>query len=195
MALTRKFLAALGIEADKVDEIIEAHTATVNALKEERDKYKVDAEKLPDIQKELDDLKAQPADDYKEQYNKLKQEYEDYKADVDAKDAKAKKTEAYKKLLKDAKVSTKRIDTVLKVTNIDDIELNKDGTIKNAEKIKKDIESEWADFIVTEESKGAETHTPPDGAGGGANTPSRAAQLAAKYRQNLYGVEPKGENK
>ncbi len=35
MALTRKFLAALGIEDDKVDEIIQAHTETVNGLKDE----------------------------------------------------------------------------------------------------------------------------------------------------------------
>ena len=37
MSLTRKFLSALGIEDDKVDEIISAHTDTVNALKEQRD--------------------------------------------------------------------------------------------------------------------------------------------------------------
>ena len=44
MALTRKFLSALGIEEDKVDEIIKAHTETVDALKEQRDELKADAE-------------------------------------------------------------------------------------------------------------------------------------------------------
>ena len=58
MALTRKFLSAMGIEDEKVDEIIGAHTETVNALKEQRDSYKADAEKLPAVQKELDDMKA-----------------------------------------------------------------------------------------------------------------------------------------
>ena len=57
MALTRKFLSALGIEAEKIDEIIDAHTDTVNALKEERDKYKASHEALQGVQKELDDLK------------------------------------------------------------------------------------------------------------------------------------------
>ena len=46
MAFTRKFLSALGIEADKVDQIIDAHTEVTDALKSERDKYKADAEKL-----------------------------------------------------------------------------------------------------------------------------------------------------
>ena len=57
VALTRKFLKALGIESDKQDEIIDAHAETVNALKEQRDNYKVDADKLVAVQKELDDLR------------------------------------------------------------------------------------------------------------------------------------------
>ena len=44
MALKRNFLSALGIEADKIDEIINAHAETVDALKEERDEYKKKAE-------------------------------------------------------------------------------------------------------------------------------------------------------
>ena len=53
MALTRKFLSALGIEEEKAEQIIAAHTETVDGLKAERDKYKEDAEKLPATQNEL----------------------------------------------------------------------------------------------------------------------------------------------
>ena len=56
MALTRKFLAALGIEDAKVDEIIQAHTDTVNGLKDEIEKYKADAEKLPAFDANLGDI-------------------------------------------------------------------------------------------------------------------------------------------
>lgn len=200
MALTRKFLAALGIEADKVDEIIEAHTDTVNALKEERNKYKADAEKLPGVQQELDQLKEaaekNPDGAYKQQYEDLKAEYDSYKADVEAKETKASKEAAYRKLLKDAKVSEKRIDAIIRVTNFDDVELDKDGAIKNSEEATKKIKEDWSDFIVTEEEKGADTPTPPkgkDGADGGSGT-SRAAQLAAAYRKSMYGVnDSKGE--
>ena len=66
MALTRKFLAALGIDNDKVDEIIQAHTDTVNGLKDEIEKYKADAEKLPAVEKELKEL-----NDKKAQYRVL----------------------------------------------------------------------------------------------------------------------------
>ena len=39
MSLTRKFLSAMGIEEDKIEQIIDAHTDTVNALKEARDGF------------------------------------------------------------------------------------------------------------------------------------------------------------
>ena len=47
MALTRKYLSALGLEADKIDQIIEAHTESLEGIKSERDKYKeqIDNEK------------------------------------------------------------------------------------------------------------------------------------------------------
>jgi hypothetical protein len=197
MALTRKFLSALGIEAEKIDEIIEAHTDTVNALKEERDKYKKSHESLPAIQKELDDLKKaaeQNGDNpYKAQYEELKKEYDDYKADVNAKELSAKKKEAYSALLKKAGVSEKRIGSIVKVSQFDDVELDNDGNIKGAEDLEKKLKEEWKDFIVTEETHGAETKTPPEGNGGGDNKPSRAALVAQKHYEQMYGK--KGENK
>ena len=53
MSLTRKMLKAMGIEEEKIDQIIEAHTESIDALKEQRDQYKVDAEKLPALQKKI----------------------------------------------------------------------------------------------------------------------------------------------
>lgn len=199
MALTRKFLAALGIEQEKIDEIIEAHTETVNALKEERDNYKKDAEALPGVQKELDELKEaaekNPDGVYKQQYDDLKSEYDQYKADVEAKETKAKKADAYRKLLKDASISEKCIESVLRVSDLNSIELDKDGAIKGADDLKKKVAEEWSAFVVKEENKGANTGNPPEGNGGGTGgrTPSRAAEVAKKYREALYG-EQKGDN-
>ena len=196
MALTRKFLSALGIEAEKVDEIIEAHTDTVNALKEERDKYKKSHEELPAIQKELDDLKKAAEQNgenpYKQQYDDLKKEYEEYKAGVDAKELAARKKEAYSALLKKAGISEKRIGAIIKVSQLDTLELDKDGNIKDADDWESKAKEEWKDFIVTEETHGAEVKNPPEGKGNG-NTPSRASLVAQKHYENVYGK--KGENK
>lgn len=167
MALTRKMLKAMGIEEEKIDQIIEAHTETVDALKEQRDNYKKDADKLPGVQKELDDLREAEGDDgYKDKYEKEHAAFEKYKTEQAEKETDANKRSAYKALLKDAGVSEKRIDTILKVLDLSEIELDDKGKIKNSDKVTEKIKSEWADFIVTDGKRGAETTTPPSNTGG-----------------------------
>ncbi len=166
MPLTRKFLSALGIEAEKVDEIINAHTEVTDSLKAERDGYKTDAEKLSAVQKELDDLKAANGkDSWKVKYDALKEDFDNYKNEQSAKETKAAKTRADKALLKKVGSSEKRIDAVLKVSDVDGIELDKDGEIKGADKLTASIKEEWADFIVSSSSKGADTPNPPSSNG------------------------------
>lgn len=173
MAFTRKFLSALGIEADKVDEIINAHIEVVDGLKEERDGFKADAEKLADVQKKLDKANEKLAKQgegetvLKEDFDKLQKEYNDYKADVTAKETKRTKEHAVREFYKGVGVSEKRIDSVMRVTNLDDFELDKDGKIKDAEKHTEKAKTEWADFISTTTEKGANTANPPANNGGG----------------------------
>ena len=163
MAFTRKMLKAMGIEDEKIDEIIDAHREVVDALKEDRDKYKADAEKLEGVQKELDGIKKEvdSTDSYKEKYEAEHKAFEDYKKGIDAEKLNASKAEAYKQLLKKAGVSEKRIDAIMKVTSVDDIELDDDGAIKDADELIKAIKDEWAEFIVTESQRGANTENPP----------------------------------
>lgn len=194
MALTRKFLVALGIEAEKVDEIIEAHTDTVNALKKERDDaraeaqtYKADAEKLPTVQKELDDFKETNSNNpYKEQYEKEHKAFEDYKAEVTAKETKAKQEKAYAELLKEAGVSEKRIASIIKLSPVDEVKFDDNDKVVDADKLTENIKKEWADFIVTEGTKGADTPKPPAGGEGGKPL-SRAAEIAKKHYEAIYG--------
>lgn len=169
MSLTRKFLSAFGIEEDKVDEIIKAHTETVDALKEQRDAYKADAEKLPAVQKELDDLKAAAEkgdkDPYKVKYEALKEDFDKFKSEQKEKETHAKKESAYRALLEEAGISEKRIASVLKVSDVDAIEFAEDGKVKDADTLKASIKKEWEDFIVTKDTQGAPTATPPAGSG------------------------------
>lgn len=198
MAVTRKLLKALGIEDEKADQILEAHTETVNEIREERDRYKAEAEQLPGVQQELADLREaaeQNANNpYKAQYESVKKQFDDYKAEVESKQAKDAKLVAYRKLLSDQKVSDKIIDSILKVTSVDDLELGDDGQFKNAEELKKQIATEWDGFIVKEETHGAQSYNPPGaggGAAGGSATKSRAAILAEQYNASLYGAATK----
>lgn len=94
MALTRKMLKAMGIEEEKIDQIIDAHAETVDGLKADIEKYKGDAEKLPTIQRELDDLKAKGDDGWKEKHDNVKKEFDSYKSGIEAKETKAAKEKA-----------------------------------------------------------------------------------------------------
>ena len=172
MALTRKMLKAMGIEEEKIDQIIEAHTETTDALKADRDKYRGDAEKLTKVQKELNDLKEDVAkngdDDWKSKYDKVQKEFDDYKKADKAKAETAKKTEAYKSLLLEVGISAKRIDQILKVSadEISKIGFDEDGKVKDADALKESIAKEWDGFIAKEGEKGADVSKPPTGNGG-----------------------------
>lgn len=193
MALTRKFLSALGIEAEKVDEIISAHAETVDGLKEQIKQYKEDADKLPAIQQELDDLKAKAGDDtFEQKYKDMEKKYNDLVKENEQKETTAKVKEAYKALLKDAGVSEKRLDSVLKVTDISAMKLDKDGKLENASDLTKTIKSEWADFIEVKGEQGANPANPPDNNNGNPAKTGRAKELANNYFANLYGVKKEG---
>lgn len=198
MAVTRKLLKALGIEDEKADQILEAHTETVNEIRGERDRYKAEAEQLPGVQQELAELKEaaeQNANNpYKAQYETVKKQFDDYKAEVEAKQVNASKQAAYRKLLKEQGISDKFIDPIMKVTSVDDLELDDKGQFKNAEDLKKSITEQWDGFAVKEETHGAQQYNPPGtggGAAGGSAAKSRAAILAEQYNASLYGAANK----
>ena len=167
MSLTRKMLKAMGIEEEKIDQIIEAHSETVDSLKADRDTYKEDAEKLKTVQKELDDLKAKGDDGWKEKHDKLKGEFDTYKKNVEAKETHSKKEAAYRAILKDASLSEKGIEKAIKYAEWDKIELEADGKLKGASDHIKAAKEEWAEYVTTTTTTGAKTSNPPANNGTG----------------------------
>ena len=181
MALTRKFLSAMGIADEQAEQIITAHLETVNPLKQERDDYRVIADKLESVQKDLDkaNQKLQEfeasgnKDSWKVKYDaavedkkKIQQEFDDFKAGIAAKELSAKKKEAYRAILKEVGISDKRIEAVLRVSPVDEVDLDDTGAIKDADDLKKTIQSEWSEFVVTQSEQGAHTSNPPQNIGG-----------------------------
>ena len=174
MALTkaqvREILSAAGVTSENmseaVDKIIDGHVTSVNALREDIAKYKADAEKLPTVQKELDDMKANTNDSWKEKHDKLKVDFDNYKKDVEAKETHSKKVEAYKTILKDAGLSEKGIEKAIKYAEWDKIELEADGKLKGASDHIKAAKEEWAEYVTTTTTTGAKTSTPPANNGG-----------------------------
>lgn len=192
-SLSRRFLSALGIEQEKQDEILNTHQEVLAEIKDERDKYKEEAAKLPEVQKELDEAKASleknaGSNDFEEKFNTLKAEYDKFKADITAEKEKTAKENAYRALLKEAGISEKRYDTILKVTDLSKVALDKDGKIENAEAVGESIKTEWADFIETKSEEGASAATPPSLGETKTGNGGRAAELEAMYHKERYGV-------
>jgi DNA-binding transcriptional MerR regulator len=164
MALTRKFLSALGIEADKIDEIISAHTETVDGLKEQLKQAKEAADKLPKVQEQLDSLKdaAKNSGDYA----KLKDEFDKYKAQVAEEKTLTAKKAVLSKIAKDAGLSEAGIAKVLKYTDFASVELDEKGEAKDGKALLKSLKEEWPEYIQTVQTNGVKTPTPPANDGG-----------------------------
>lgn len=189
MALTRAMLKGMGLTEEQVSAIIEEHTNVTSALKDQVKEYKADAEKLPAVQKELDDLKKDTsASDWEKKYNDEHSAFEKYKTDIADKEKSEKIKSAYKSLLSECKVGEKHLDSILRVTDFSKMKLGEDGSLEGAEELKKQIGTDWSGFISTKETKGADVETPPGkNDEGGSKGSGRAAEIAAKYHDNLYG--------
>lgn len=170
MSITRKTLKGMGLTEDQQDTILEAHTETVNEIKAERDRLKSDAEKLPTVQKELDDLKAAGDGGYKEKYEAEHKAFETYKKAVDTEKATAAKEKAVEAVLKKIGVSEKRLQSVAKLAKadglLDALELDENGAVKEADKLEKSLKDGYSEYITTTSTKGADTPTPPANSGG-----------------------------
>lgn len=179
MALTRKFLAALGLSDTQVESIIDAHSETVSALKaelEERDK-KING--FADSQKKIDEYKEKikslteeqkSNNQYKVLYEETKKDFDEYKQGEELKATKAKKEDAYKSLLLAAGISEKRIASVMKVSGdtINALEFDEDGkTVKNSDKLIESAKTDWSDFITKKSEKAVETKENVNGSNNG----------------------------
>ena len=177
--ITRKMLKAMSIEDEQQDQIIDAHLSVVDALKEERDSLKAEAEKSKRLQARVDELeelaKANGENPYKAKYEKLQTEHEklqnefnEYKAGIEHEHEVSTKKNAFRALLKEIGISEKRIDAIIRATpEIDElVELDKDGAIRDKAKLSEKVKGEWSDFIVTAEDRKQTPENPPSNSGG-----------------------------
>lgn len=195
MAVTRKFLKGMGLTDEQVDTIIEAHTETVDGLKDKLTKAEADAAKLADVQKELDGLKA--GGDYKAKYEKEHKDFEDYKASVTAKETRAAKEAAVRAYLTSKNITGGNLDIAIRGmgAEIDAAELDGEK-IKDTAAIDALIGGTYKGLVVTTGTAGAGTAHPPANGGKSAMTKEEimaikdTAQRQAAMLENheLFGI-------
>lgn len=94
--------------------LVALHLGVVDPLKDDLTKYKADAEKLPGVQKELDDLKAAGDGGYKEKYEKEHSDFEAFKTDITAKESKAAKEKAVRAYFESKNITGTNLDLAMR---------------------------------------------------------------------------------
>ena len=194
--------AEIEVPKDVLGQICNLHTTSNEDLTESVKTLKADLEKA---ERERDTYKAKAPKEgeetvLKSDYDTLKKEYDDYKADVNSNNTRTAKENAFRELLKSVGVSEKRLNAIIKVSDIDGLELDKDGKIKDADKHTETVKTEWADFIETTTTHGANTANPPANNGKGSTKTKEeimaikdGATRRAEMAKNpeLFGLETK----
>lgn len=217
MALSKEFVrevfSGAGADptktAEAVEKVVSGHVASIDALREEINDLKsklkeaqTESGKAQEVKKKYDDLCKQVEADNKaregKDYDALKKEFDDYKADIQAKAEKSAKEKAFRALLSDMKVSDKGVSLILKYQGVNGIELDEDGKLKDAPALRKAVKEDWSDYISTVETKGADTKTPP-GSDSGAGKMTKAdimkikdtseRQKAIAENPELFGIQ------
>lgn len=141
---------------DKVNQLQTLHHEIVNGLMDEKDEAIQRAEKA-----------EKAAESAKAEKEAAEKSLTDYKAQQTQKDTRATKAAAYKQLLKDNGVLEKHFDRVVKMTgaDIDALELDENGKVKDAKKFMDSQKDVWGDFVATTTTTGAKVDTPPTNTG------------------------------
>lgn len=181
-AIIRPFIGSDGnIPSTAIPQLTKAIATTVGNEFVDKTRYKAKLDEIETLkaEKQTAEDNAETAGKWQTKYNALKEDFDTYKTEQGKKETHAAKVNAYRDLLKAAGVSDKRLDAVIKVSDIDGIELDEKGKIKNADALSKNIKTEWADFIVATQTSGANTQNPP------ANNGSRT--MADIYKKDEHG--------
>lgn len=107
--------------------LVALHLGVVDPLKDDLTKYKADAEKLPSVQKQLDDLKAAGDGGYKEKYEKEHSDFEAFKTDITAKESKAAKEKAVRAYFESKNITGANLDLAMRGCSEEMAALELDG--------------------------------------------------------------------
>ena len=162
--------------------LVALHLGVVDPLKDDLTKYKADAEKLPGVQKELDDLKAAGDGGYKEKYEKEHSAFEAFKTDITAKESKAAKEKAVRAYFESKNITGSNLDLAMRGCGEEMASLVMDGDkIKDTASLDALIDGAYKSLVYTEHTQGANPATPPTNSGG-----------AKLTRADIYKKDDKG---
>ena len=175
----KEILSEAGVSSENMDraiqKIIDGHTATVDALKEKIEnaennsetikKMKVDVEKYKN-ELEKANKSITESEKLKEQYENTKSEYEKYKSEIAAKEMKTAKEKAVREYYKSKGINDDNMSIAMRGSRseIDAMELDEKGKIKDTKVFDELIKGDYAKLISHTEVKGVQTQVLPPNA-------------------------------
>lgn len=175
-------MKALGIEEDKIEEIITAHGETVAALKDEIDKAEQSAKDSAAVAEERDNLqkRVEALEKANGDAAKVQADFDAYKQQVETEKTNAGKKALIKKALEDAHANPAAIDLMLNTVKLDEVELDGES-LKDTEAVLKPIREAHAGLFGEIKPAGTPPLNPPAGDGKPAAPASLAEALHQKY--------------
>ena len=146
MSLSRSFLKSLGLNEDQTSAVIDAHSETVTALQskyaELETKYnsaKESADRLPAVQKELDDLRKE---DYKGKYDNLF-------ASVEKGKARAAKETAVKAYYEGKNIRGQNLTIAMRGTDFDALQLDESGNLADTAALDALVDGDFRPLVTS----------------------------------------------
>jgi len=190
MALTkaqvREILSAAGVDSEHmkeaVDRIIDGHVASVDALREDVSKYKAGAEKLADVQKELDGLKKLDGAGWKAKAEDWEAKYNDLVSANTEKETRAAKEAAVRAYYQSKGITGKALEIAMRGSGpeIAALELA-DGKIKDTSPLDSLVAGDFSGLVGRTTTQGAPTANPPANTGGKAEFDALPLSEKMKY--------------
>ena len=180
------------IPAASISKVANAISSAVGRDFVARDRYNAKLDEIEQLKTDKQNAEdtATTAGKWEKKYNDLKDQFDSYKADTDAKEKLSSIKAAYRKLLEESGIDTKRLDTIIRATVFDGMKLGDDGKLEKSDELKKAIDSDWADFKVSTRTDGTHVENPPKDNDSGSGANSRAAELARQFHERRYGKAP-----
>ena len=178
MAFTREFIRRAakdsGVEIPKEfeDALVSEHLSARDAYADGQVKDALEKNKPADAPKVKDT----------EEYKKLKQEFDDYRAEVSGREAKAAKERAARAFFEGKGITGKSLDIAIRGcgAEIDALELE-DGKIKDDTALDALVKDTYSGLVSTTVTRGAQTANPPVNNG------------AAKTKEQIIGIKDTAE--
>ena len=135
---------------DLENQLIALHLGVVDPLKDQIASYKNDAERLPVVQKELDDMKAAGDGGYKKRYEDEHAAFEAYKGDQLAKEQRVAKEAAVRAYYESKGITGNNLEIAMKgsAAEIDGVELD-NGNIKDTAQIDSLVSGTFSGLVAT----------------------------------------------